>query len=118
MNIYPHRDRLLAVGSLFVIPVRCCCFPTQALAESYTTNIGDGTITCVMTDGTVFGPFPLPAGPQGPAGEVTSQQLSDAIAGTSANCNSVQLLDTSNITDPIQLDQANKINELINALRR
>ena len=62
----------------------------------------------------------LPAGPQGPAGndgapgEVTAQQLSDAVAGTSANNNTVQTLDTS-------ADQAAiiaKLNELIGALRR
>ncbi|MBI5686082.1 MAG: hypothetical protein HZC54_13500 [Verrucomicrobia bacterium] len=57
-------------------------------------------------------------GPQGIPGEVTAQQLTDAIATTSANTNAVQLLDTSGITDPVQLMLANKINEMLNAQRR
>jgi len=81
---------------------------------------GDGTLTVDYTDGNTAGPFAMPAGPQGPAGndgapgEVSAQQLSDAIASTSANSNSVQTLDES-------ADQAAiiaKINELIAALRR
>jgi hypothetical protein len=55
-----------------------------------------------------------PEGPQGPAEEVNGQQLSDAIAGSSANSNAVQEL-------PGDADQAAiiaKINELIGALRR
>ncbi|MCX6899678.1 MAG: hypothetical protein NT105_13395 [Verrucomicrobia bacterium] len=57
-----------------------------------------------MSDGSSYGPFTVavgPAGPegaagsegpQGPAGEVNGQQLSDAIAGSSANSNAVQEL--------------------------
>jgi hypothetical protein len=64
-----------------------------------------------------FGPFTVangPAGSQGMPGEVANQQLSDAIAGTSANSNTVQPLDET-------ADQAAiiaKLNELIQALRR
>ena len=59
---------------------------------------------------------------QGPPGEVTAQQLTDAIAGTSANTNAVQLLDTGTFTDPPSaadlMAVANKLNELIQAMRR
>jgi hypothetical protein len=81
---------------------------------------GDNTITVEMSDGGTHGPFTLPAGPQGDQGpqgqpgEVTAQQLTDAIGGTSANSNAVQTLDET-------ADQAAiiaKINELIQALRR
>ena len=61
-------------------------------------------------------------GQQGPPGEVTGQQLNDAIAGTSANTNAVQLLDTGTFTDPPSaadlMAVANKLNELIQAMRR
>jgi hypothetical protein len=64
---------------------------------------------------------PGPEGPQGPPGEVTGQQLTDAIAGTSANTNAVQLL-TLTVSDPPTQSEmqsiANKLDELINALRR
>jgi hypothetical protein len=57
---------------------------------------------------------PGPEGPQGPPGEVSNQQLADAIGGTSANTNSVQTLDTyADLPTAIS-----KLNELINALRR
>ena len=63
-----------------------------------------------------------PEGPQGPPGEVTSQQLTDAIGGTSNNTNAVALLDTASFSDPPTLSDllavANKLNELINAQRR
>ena len=58
-----------------------------------------------------------PKGPQGPPGEVTSRQLSDAIAGTSANRNGVQTLDTT-FGDPDDESLRQKLNELINVLRR
>jgi len=64
-----------------------------------------------------FGPFTVangPAGSQGVPGEVTSQQLSDAIGGTSANTNAVQLLDP-NADLPTTIA---KLNELIQAQRR
>ncbi len=60
-------------------------------------------------------------GPQGMPGEVSLQQLTDAIATTSSNSNGVSTLDMT-VNDPptqgeVQLI-ANKLDELINALRR
>ncbi|MFZ2644412.1 MAG: hypothetical protein WA117_25710 [Verrucomicrobiia bacterium] len=52
--------------------------------------------------------------PQSPPGEATNQQLSDAISGTSANTNAVQLLDP-NVDLPTVVA---KLNELIQAQRR
>jgi hypothetical protein len=60
-------------------------------------------------------------GSQGPPGEVSQQQLDDAISGTSANTNNVSTLgqsaDSSYNPNQIQ-DLINKVDELINALRR
>ncbi len=62
-----------------------------------------------------------PEGPQGPPGEVSPQQLSDAIAGTSSNVNSVSLLSMI-VSDPPQQFEVqaivDKIDELINTLYR
>ena len=60
-------------------------------------------------------------GPQGDPGEVTLQQLNDAIATTSANSDGVSTLDLFPSDPPTQAelqDVVNKINELIEALRR
>jgi hypothetical protein len=64
-------------------------------------------------------------GPQGPAGEVTTAQLAQEIAfafgGTSANSNTVQPLNLTVSDPPTQSDVqalANKLDELISALRR
>ena len=57
---------------------------------------------------------PGDVGPQGPPGEVTAQQLSSAIAGTSANSNTVQPLNEG--AEPSLVIA--KVNELIQALRR
>ena len=57
---------------------------------------------------------PGPQDPQGPPGDVSSRQLTDAIAGTNANSNGVDLLDP-NADLPTVIE---KINELIQALRR
>ena len=60
-------------------------------------------------------------GPEGPPGEVTLQQLNDAIATTSANSDGVSTLDLFPSDPPTQADVqdvVNKINELIEALRR
>lgn len=91
---------------------------------SGTTPDADGRWRVMTIVGPAGGPGPQgepgspgspgPEGPQGPPGEITNQQLSNAIAGTSANSNMVQLLDPS-------ADQAAilaKLNELISALRR
>jgi len=50
-------------------------------------------------------------------GEVATQQLNDAIAGTSNNSNAVATLDSS-FADPDVESLRQKLNELINALRR
>jgi len=75
---------------------------------------GDGTLSVDMSDGSTYGPFAMPAGPQGPPGEVSAQQLSDAIAGTSANTNAVEWL----AADADLPTVVAKINELLTALRR
>ena len=60
-------------------------------------------------------------GAQGPPGEITQSQLDSAISGTSANTNGVSTLGLS-ISDPPTQGElqsvANKLDELINALRR
>ena len=60
-------------------------------------------------------------GIQGPPGEVTNAALAAAINGTSSNSNAVDLIPfTANGTYDVYQQEAiiNKINELINALRR
>lgn len=67
---------------------------------------------------------PGPEGPQGEPGvpgEVTLQQLTDAIATTSTNSNAVATLGMGVSDPPTQAEVqqiANKLDELINALRR
>ena len=72
----------------------------------------------------------IPAGPQGPVGEVSAQQLADGLAATlssatadsSANSNPVATLDTPFTNDPPTLADMEvlraKLNELITAMRR
>ena len=60
-------------------------------------------------------------GPQGPPGEVTQAALDSAIASTSANSNSVSTLDLIVTNPPTQSEVqslADKLDELITALRR
>jgi hypothetical protein len=52
-----------------------------------------------------------------PPGEVTNQQLNDAIDGTCANSNTVHTLDSS-FADADTKTLCQKLNELIAALRR
>ena len=62
-----------------------------------------------------------PEGPQGPMGEVSNMDLSNAIAGTSSNSNTVATLGMGVSDPPTQGEAqqiANKLDELINALRR
>jgi hypothetical protein len=62
-----------------------------------------------------------PPGPQGPTGEVSSMDLGTAIGGTSANSNSVAQLGLTVSDPPTQTEMqtiANKLDELIAALRR
>jgi hypothetical protein len=56
-------------------------------------------------------------GPQGPPGEVTQNDLAQAIQGTSSNSNSVPTLDTP-FVDPDAEALRVRLNELIGALRR
>lgn len=65
--------------------------------------------------------FDLPQGEVGPTGEVSSADLSNAISGTSNNTNGVTTLGISadGGYNPSQIqDLINKVDELINALRR
>lgn len=85
---------------------------------------------CVQTnhDGTfVRSTFGIPRGqdgnqgPEGPPGEVTAQQLADAIAGTAANTNPIATLDIPISDPPTQSEVTQvlaKMNELIVVLRR
>ncbi len=62
-----------------------------------------------------------PIGPDGPPGEVTQQALDDAVADTSANSNGVPILSLVASDPPTQAEVqsiADKVDELINALRR
>jgi len=77
-----------------------------------------------MSDGSIYGPFAMPAGPQGTQGspgKVSAADLSFAFGATSANTNGVQLLGLTVSDPPTQSELqavANKIDELIQALRR
>ena len=60
-------------------------------------------------------------GPQGPMGEISNMDLSNAISGTSANSNGVGTLGLVASSPPTQYEMqavADKLDELINALRR
>src|ERR1051325_1266683 len=94
----------------------------DAVVDGVTTlDPGEPASVTVSFDGTsVHFQFAIPRGqegPQGQPGEVSNQQLSDAIAGTSANTNSVGTLD-SLFGDPDMETMRQKINELINTARR
>jgi hypothetical protein len=64
---------------------------------------------------------PGPQGPQGQPGEVSQTDLNNGLlntlAQTSANTNAVSTLDSS-YSDPETEELRNKVNELINAMRR
>jgi hypothetical protein len=82
-------------------------------------NGADGINGSSGSDGSE-GP-PGPEGPQGPMGEISSMDLSNAIAGTSSNSNAVATLGMT-VSDPPSQGEvqalADKLDELINALRR
>ncbi|MCB1275875.1 hypothetical protein [Prosthecobacter sp.] len=64
---------------------------------------------------------PGPEGPQGPMGEISNMDLSNAISGTSSNTNGVATLGLVASSPPTQNEVqalADKLDELINALRR
>lgn len=98
----------------------------QAVVDGvYTLPPGDPATVEVSFDGTeVHFTFSIPAGdegPEGPPGEVSLQQLEDAISGTSNNSNEVNLLNMTVGDPPTQAEVqmiADKMDELINALRR
>jgi hypothetical protein len=105
----------------------------------HVTNVydsGDGRAIIEMSDASTYGPFTVASGPagadgaqgppgmdgaQGPPGEVSAQQLSDAIAGTPANVNAIEPMNLTVSDPPTQSEMqtiANKLDELINALKR
>jgi hypothetical protein len=97
---------------------------------------GDGRVVIQTTDGNSYGPFYAASGPagadgaqgppgmdgaQGPPGEVSAQQLSDAIASTPSNVNAIEPMNLTVSDPPSQAEMqtiANKLDELINALKR
>ena len=95
----------------------------QAVVDGVTTlPSGDAATVGVSFDGTdVHFSFGIPQGANGEPGEVSLEQLSVAILGTSANSNAVPQMPfnaTPNY-DPNQFQAViDKINELIQALRR
>ncbi|MCX6899711.1 MAG: hypothetical protein NT105_13560 [Verrucomicrobia bacterium] len=105
-------------------------------------DIGSGSFMVDMSDGSSYGPFTPPPGatgergsdgmsgangmdgapgPQGPAGDVSAQQLSDAINGTPRNVDGLGTLDIS-ISDPPTQGEMQLVldnyNNLVRALRR
>ena len=94
----------------------------QAIVDSVTTlDPGNPATVGVSFDGSnVRFTFGLPRGSdgaQGLPGEISQAQLDSAISGTSANTNGVGTLDNV-FGDPASEELRNKLNELINALRR
>ena len=94
---------------------------------------GTGRAVIQLSNGSSFGPFTIasgpqgmtgndgPQGPQGPVGEISSMDLNTAIGSTSANTNGVDLIAYSPSDPPTAADWqalADKMNELITALRR
>lgn len=106
-------------------------FGTAVVDNTTTLNPGENANVSVSFDGmNVHFNFGIPrgadgaTGPQGPTGatgEVTNAALETAIAGTSANSNTVATLDVP-FSDPPTLADLEavraKMNELISALRR
>lgn len=94
----------------------------QAVVDGVNTlPPGSPAAVNVSFDGTnVHFTFDIPQGQEGPmgqTGEVSQGQLDNAISGTSNNSNGVSTLDNS-FGDPASEELRNKLNELINALRR
>ncbi len=94
----------------------------------YDDGAGHGMVQ--MSDGTTYGPFTIasgppgpegPQGPQGPMGEATIGDIQNAIQTTSANSNSISLLDITISDPPTQWEVqsiANRVDQLLLALRR
>ena len=95
----------------------------QAIVDGVSTlNPGDPATVSVSFDGSnVHFSFAIPRGAEGAPGEVTTQQLASAIAGTSSSTNGVATLSIVVSEPPTQREVqavANKLDELILALRR
>lgn len=94
----------------------------QAVVDNVNTlPAGSAAAVGVSFDGTnVHFTFDIPQGQEGPmgaSGEVSQSQLDNAISGTSNNSNGVSTLDTA-MADPDTETLRQKLDELINALRR
>jgi len=96
-------------------------FANALIGNVSTLNPGENAWVTMMFDGTnVTFFFGIPRGIDGASG-LTQQQLDNAIAGTSRNSNNVSQLTQGADADynPIQMQAVlNKIDELINSLRR
>jgi hypothetical protein len=104
--------------------------PADGAGIASVYDYGDGRVVIQTTDGNSYGPFSAATGPQGPPGtdgapgpmgEVSAQQLSDAIAGTANNVNAIEPMNLTVSDPPTQSEMqtiANKLDELINALKR
>ena len=96
-------------------------FANAIIGGVSTLNAGENAWVTVNFDGSnVQFFFGIPRGIDG-AGGITPQQLDNAIAGTSRNSNNVSQLTQGADSDynPIQMQTVlNKIDELINSLRR
>lgn len=95
----------------------------NAVVDSVNTlPAGSAATVDVTFDGSnVRFTFGIPAGEAGPSGEVTTADLTAAIAGTSANTNAVNTLNLTVSDPPTQAEVqavADKVDELIAALRR
>ena len=90
------------------------------------SKVSTSSMASISANGTTSGPQGMPGndgpqGPQGPTGEVSSMDLNSAIGGTSANSNGVAQLGLTVSDPPTQTELqavANKLDELIAALRR
>lgn len=99
---------------------------TAAQVDGVTTlNPGeDATVTVSITGTTLHLTFGIPQGDEGlvgPPGEVTLTDLTNAINGTSSNSNTISMLGMTVSDPPTQAEMqtiANKLDELINTLRR
>ena len=87
----------------------------------------DATVSVNFDGSNVLFDFGIPRGvdgnegPGGPPGEVSTQQLSDAIQDTSMNSNAVEFLNLTLSDPPLTTELqtvVDKMDELINALRR
>ena len=124
----PANATVALVGSVlrftFAIPQGLQGPPfANAVVDSVTTldPSEPATVNATLDGNEVRFEFGIPRGADGAPGEVTQQALDDAIAGTSANSNAVNYLGIIVSDPPTQGEVqqiADKVDELINALRR